>query len=335
MGGDVGPRLIVPSVARVLRDHPHVSCRLYGDGPTLEGLVASLDREIRDRIRVHHASQQVGMDDGPATALRHKRDSSLWLALEALSRGEASACVSAGNTGAIMAMGMRLVGTLPGIERPAICSALPTYTGKAWLLDMGANIGCDPEQLLQFAWMASTMVREVESIAAPRLGLLNLGSEAGKGDATVQRAAALFRQDAHLDYRGFVEGDGIYSGDYDVIVCDGFAGNVALKSSEGVARMIATLIRRELTGSLSGRLGMLIARPALKRLEGTLDPANYNGANFLGLRGTVIKSHGGASETGFVKALEMALVEAERDVPARISEELARVSAAPRPVDNS
>ncbi len=327
MGGDAGPRLVVPAVVRVLRDHPDLQCRLHGDESVLRALLEGCSSGEVARIHLHHASQRVEMDDKPAAVLRHKRDSSLWHALDALANGTAGACVSAGNTGAIMAIGMRLVGTLPGIERPAICSALPTYAGRAWLLDMGANIGCSPGQLLQFARMATTMVVEVESIPRPRLGLLNLGSEAGKGDETVRQAAELFRDDPHLNYTGFVEGDGIYSGDYDIIVCDGFVGNVALKSSEGVARMISTMIRRELTGSLSGRLGALIARPALRRLEKALDPANYNGADLLGLRGTVIKSHGGASEAGFANALRVAAAAMERDVPARISESLARLTA--------
>lgn len=328
MGGDAGPRLVVPSVLSALRQLPQLRCQLYGNQESLLPLLEKAGSDVAARVEVFHSPQQVLMEDKPAHALRHKRDSSLWHAIAAVARGEAQACVSGGNTGAIMAMGMSLIGTLPGIERPAICTALPTATGKAYLLDMGANIGCDAEQLLQFAYMASAMVETVESLPSPRIGLLNVGSEAGKGDMVVQRAAELLRNDTNLNYRGFVEGDGIFSGDFDIIVCDGFVGNVALKSTEGAARMIVDSLRREIESSLGARLAALVAKASLHRLQKMFDPANYNGANLLGLNGTVIKSHGGASEAGFCNAIQVAVGEAGKNIPARISEKLARITQA-------
>jgi len=332
MGGDVGPRLVVPSVLSVLERFPRLRCRLFGDEAVVAPLMASAPSSMSARATVVHCSQQVGMDDKPAHALRHKRDSSMWRAIAAVAQGEAQACVSAGNTGALMAMGMIQIGTLPGIERPAICTAVPTAKGKAYLLDMGANIGCDARQLLQFAYMASAMVESVESLPTPRIGLLNVGREAGKGDAVVQEAAQLFHHDPHINYCGFAEGDAIFSGDFDIIVCDGFAGNVALKSTEGAARMIVGRLREEFSTSWGAKLAALIARPSLLRLQKMLDPANYNGANLLGLEGTVIKSHGGATREGFVNALEVAIFETDKQIPQRISDKLARMSVA-APID--
>lgn len=322
MGGDFGSRLVVPAVVTTLRKYSRLRCQLHGNQDELEPLLAKA-ADVRSRLAIIHAPQQVAMDEKPGAALRHKRQSSMWNALEAVASGQASACVSAGNTGALMAMGMSLVNTIPGIERPAICTALPTARGKAYLLDMGANIGCDARQLFQFAHMASAMVAEVDLLPSPRIGLLNVGSEAGKGDRVVQQADDLLRADASLNYQGFVEGDGIFSGDFDIIVCDGFVGNVALKSTEGAARMIVGKLRHEIDGSIVAKLAALVARPALLRLQKMLDPANYNGANLLGLNGIVIKSHGSASEPGFCNALEVAIKEVEKNIPARISEKLA------------
>ncbi len=325
MGGDQGPRLVVPAVLQALRRFPRLRCQLHGLQQEIAPRLTRAGGSLLSRIDIVHADQQVTMDDKPASAIRKKRNSSLWQALDAVASGSAQGCVSAGNTGALMAMGTILVGTLPGIQRPAICTALPTSSGRAYLLDMGANIQCDADQLLEFAYMATAMVAEVDNLPRPRVALLNLGSEVGKGDATVQAAAARFAADPNLNYCGFVEGDDMFSGAVDIVVCDGFVGNVALKSTEGVARLIATMMRRELSASLRGRLGALVARPALARLQKSLDPANYNGANLLGLKATVIKSHGGASEAGFVNALAVAVREVEKDIPARISSKLAQL----------
>ncbi len=327
MGGDLGPRLTVPSAVSAVEDHPGLRLHLFGDTPqihaVLDPLLLRLSAESRARIVTTHCSQAVDMDDKPGHALRHKRDSSLWHALGAVADGIADACVSAGNTGALMAMGITRLGMLPGIERPAICTALPTLTGRAWLLDMGANLSCDADHLVQFAHMASAMVRVVEGIEQPRVGLLNIGQEQDKGETIVREAARRLSRDERINYQGFVEGDGIFTSGVDIIVCDGFVGNVALKASEGVARMIAAMLRDSLRSSVSGRLGALMARGPLARFATRVDPANYNGASLLGLGGVVVKSHGGASGQGFARALRVAMVAARQQVPERIAAILA------------
>lgn len=325
MGGDFGPRLVVPSVLSTLRQYSQLRCQLHGHEDEISPLLAKVSGAVRARVEIIHSPQVVTADEKPATALRRKRQSSLWRALEAVAAGRADGCVSAGNTGALMAMGIALIGTLPGITRPAICTALPTMTGKAYLLDMGANIDCDARQLWQFALMASAMVEEVESLARPRIGLLNVGSEAGKGNHVVQQAAEWLKADKSLNYLGFVEGDGIFSGAFDIIVCDGFVGNVALKSTEGAARLMTAALREEIARSLPAKLMALLAMPMLARLQKQFDPGNYNGANLLGLNGTVIKSHGGASAAGFASALGVAAREVGKNIPGRISQRLARL----------
>ena len=327
MGGDEGPRLVVPAVLATLHRHPRLRCRLYGDKDRVTPLLRDASAQVLSRLDVSHCDQQVLAGDRPASALRHKRNSSMWHAIASVSSGEADACVSAGNTGALMAMGIALLGMLPGIERPAICTALPTATGRAYLLDMGANIDCDAGQLVQFAVMASALAATVEQLSEPRIGLLNVASEEGRGPRAVQEAATILSGADDLNYCGFVEGDGIYSGRFDVIVCDGFAGNVLLKSSEGAARMMAQRLHDEIKGSLRNRLAAILAGPALGRLRRTFDPANYNGATFLGLTGTVIKSHGGASLEGFANALEVAAGEVAGRTLGKISQKLVRPGA--------
>ena len=322
MGGDEGPRLVVPAVLEALNLHPDMQCELHGDAGEIEPFLARVADPLSSRLRVVHTDHQVAMDDKPANALRRGRTTSMWTALDAVASGRVHGCVSAGNTGALMLMSLRLLETLPGIERPAICTALPTHEGKAYLLDMGANLQCSAAQLLQFGRMASAMVAQVDGCAAPRVGLVNVGSEAGKGEVVVQEAAALMAADDSLNYCGYVEGDAIFSGDFDVIVCDGFVGNVALKTTEGVARLIAGMVREELTDTLRARLGAAIARPALSHLQNRLNPANYNGASLLGLNKTVVKSHGGASAAGLVHAIGVARREIQNNVPARIADKL-------------
>jgi phosphate acyltransferase len=328
MGGDHGPALIVPSVLATLGQYPGLHCQLHGLEDAISPLLARVGDDILSRLQVVHAPDQVGADEKPGSALRHKRKSSLWQAVDAVAMGQAQACVSAGNTGAMMAMGISRIGTLPGIERPAICTALPTMTGKVYLLDMGANISCDAKQLRQFAHMATAMVREVEDLPSPRVGLLNVGSEAGKGDAVVQEASTLLAADRYIHYCGFVEGDSIFSGNYDIVVCDGFVGNVALKTAEGAARMISHMLRTEIESSLLAKLSAFFAKPSLHRLQRSLNPANYNGANLLGLKATLIKSHGSANQAGFANALHVAVKEVENNIPGRISEKLAHLSDA-------
>mgnify|MGYP003700585237 CR=1 FL=1 len=322
MGGDSGPRLTVPAAIATLRDNPDLTLRLFGNAEALMPLVAGCPESLRERLLVEHCTEEVTMDDKPATALRRKRGSSMWRALGAVGDGSAQACISAGNTGALVAMAMSALGRLPGISRPAICKALPSTHGKTYLLDMGANVDSSAHHLHQFARMATHLVAVVEGIDRPSVSLLNIGSEAGKGDAVVREAAALLENDAQINYRGFVEGDGIFFGDVDVVVCDGFAGNVAVKTSEGAARYIARLLRHAFAGSWRGKMAGLLVMPLLKPLRQRLDPAIYNGATLLGLNGVVIKSHGGASMPGFCSALDLALIEARRNIPHRIREQL-------------
>lgn len=327
MGGDLGPRLTVSAALATLQRHPNVRIRLYGDesevDPVLHPLLSQFSPSLRARVERIHCTQTVAMEEKPALALRRKRDSSLWRSIQAVADGEAGACISAGNTGALMAMGIAQLGLLPGIERPAICTAVPTLKGRAWLLDMGANLDCDAGQLVQFARMASAMVQVVEGMDRPRVGLLNVGSEQGKGGAVVQEAAQLLSADKRINYQGFVEGDGIYGGAVDIVVCDGFVGNVALKAGEGVARLIATMLRDSLQSSLVSRFGAWLARPALKGLAARIDPASYNGASLLGLEGVVVKSHGGATSEGFAQSLEVAITAIQQQLPKRIAAVLA------------
>ncbi len=324
MGGDAGPRLTVPAAVNSLQLQPHLSIILFGDSEQINGFMPPLATPLAERLRIHHCSQAVDMEEKPSSALRGKRQSSMWLSLQAIADGDASACVSAGNTGALMAMGMATLGLLPAINRPAICTSVPTLGRKAYLLDLGANLECSADQLFQFALMASLLVSSLEGITAPVIGLLNVGHEHSKGHPVVREAAELMAGDKSLNFQGFVEGDAIYKGGFDVVVCDGFVGNVALKCSEGVARMIGTLMRQSLAGSFTGKLAALLGRSALRKLQERIDPARYNGASFLGLNGVVVKSHGGSSQRGFERAIEVAMDEAARDVPGLIRARLNR-----------
>lgn len=317
MGGDQGATATVPAAVHFLRGNPDVRILLFGDEPELSSRL----RESHERLQLIHCPQRVESGDRPAHALRHKRESSMWCALAAVAEGRAAACVSGGETGTLMAMGMAALGTLPGIERPAICAALPTQTGRVYLLDLGANVDCDGAQLHQFARMGAARLQVTEPLSAPRVALLNVGAESGKGNRAVKAAAELFAADASLNFVGFVEGDALLRGTADLVVCDGFAGNVALKAIEGAAR---ALVER----SQSAGLGLSawrrwLARPVLKSALGFLDPAQYNGASLLGLRGVVVKSHGGAERVGFGHALAVALAEARGDLPQRIAARLA------------
>lgn len=324
MGGDSGPCLTVPAAVNILHRFPELSLTLFGDSESITANLPPRLATVQDRLRISHSSQSVGMAEKPSSALRNKRESSLWHALQSVATGDTSACVSAGNTGAMMVLGIAVLGTLPGIDRPAICTAVPTLSGKTYLLDMGANLECNADQLYQFGQMGSSLVSAVDTIENPVLGLLNVGSENSKGHSVVKAAAALLSADPNLNYQGFVEGDSLYQGGFDVVICDGFVGNVALKCSEGVARMIATLTREALTASLLGKIAALLARPTLKKLQKRIDPARYNGASLLGLDGVVVKSHGGTSQEGFERAIEFAIGVTQRNVPELIKERLSR-----------
>ena len=266
------------------------------------------------RLHVVHASQRVEMDELPSQALRGKKDSSMRRAIDLVKAGEAAACVSAGNTGALMATGRFVLKMLSGVDRPAIAAPLPCVTGHVYMLDLGANVASTAQQLLQFALMGSVLATAVDGVERPRIGLLNIGAEEIKGNELVKDTARLLAASG-INYAGYIEGDGIFKGHADVVVCDGFVGNVALKSSEGVAQMIGQFLRDEFQRTPFTRLAGLIAMPVLRALRSRIDPREYNGASLLGLRGIVVKSHGSADETAFRRAIDVAVAEARMDLP--------------------
>ncbi len=324
MGGDHGPEVVVPAALEVIAECGDVDLVLVGSEPAIEAALRRASFAAGGRISIRHASQNVEMDDLPAQVLRSKRDSSMRVAIDLVKEGGADACVSAGNTGALMATARLVLKTLPGIDRPAIISALPAMNGHTHVLDLGANVESTPRHLFEFAVMGSVLASAVDDVPRPSVGLLNIGQENIKGNERVKEAARLLAaSDVH--YIGFVEGDDIYRGTADVVVCDGFVGNVALKSSEGVARMISELIRMEFGRTAAGRLVGLLARPVLRGLAERLDPRSYNGASFVGLRGIVIKSHGSADVVAFKRAIVEAVAEIRKNVPERISEHIASV----------
>lgn len=322
MGGDHGPSVVVPAALKQLDREPELRIILVGDREVLERELKSRGRVGDDRLRVHHASQKVEMDEPPAQALRNKKDSSMRVAINLVKQGEAGACVSAGNTGALMATARYVLKTLPGVDRPAIITALPTITGHTHVLDLGANVDCSAEHLFQFAVMGSVLVAAVDGNARPRVGLLNIGEEAIKGNEQVKEAAALLSRSDAVNYIGYVEGDDIYKGGADVVVCDGFVGNVALKTSEGVAKMISHFMRQEFNRNWLTRIAGLLALPALRAFRHRVDPRRYNGASLVGLQGIVVKSHGSADELSFANAIQVARREAQKNVPERISHQL-------------
>lgn len=321
MGGDHGPKVVVPAALSALKTHPDVSFVLIGNQASIEAELAEHKALDEQRLSVQHASQQVEMDELPSAALRGKKDSSMRVAINMVREGNAAACVSAGNTGALMAIARFVLKTLPGIERPAIVTALPTTKGHTYVLDLGANVDSSAAHLVQFALMGSVLVESVEGISKPRVGLLNIGSEEIKGNERVKEAGRLLEK-TDLNYIGYVEGDGLYEGICDVLVCDGFVGNVALKASEGVAHMISHYLRASFNRNILTKCVGLLAIPVLKHFKKQLDPRAYNGANLIGLQGIVIKSHGGADEFAFANAIKIAIIEAKKDVPKNISKHL-------------
>ncbi len=324
MGGDHGPTVVVPAAFRVLESQAELRLVLVGEQSILEREIARQSSDNSDRISIVHAPEQVRMDELPSQALRNKKNSSMRVAIDLVKRGEAHACVSAGNTGALMATARFVLKTLPGIDRPAIIAALPSITGHTHVLDLGANVETTPQQLFQFAVMGSVLVSAVDSIPRPTVGLLNIGQEEIKGNESVKEAARLLAA-SDIHYIGFVEGDDIYRGTANVIVCDGFVGNVALKSSEGVASMIGHFIRQEFRRNAWSRMAGLVALPVLRTFRNRIDPRHYNGASFVGLRGIVIKSHGGADVIAFSRAISEAVAEIRKNVPKRISQHLESV----------
>lgn len=324
MGGDHGPSVTVPAALQALDEHPDLKLILVGRSGDLEAaLLANKARET-DRLVIHHASEIVGMDDHPSTALRGKKDSSMRVGINLVKNGTAQACVSAGNTGALMATARFVLKTQAGIDRPAICTALPTVKGHTHVLDLGANVDSTAEHLFEFAVMGSVLTSAVENIEAPTVGLLNIGEEEIKGNERVKEAARLLA-DSDLNYIGFVEGDGIFLGAADVVVCDGFVGNVMLKTSEGVAKMIAYYMRREFKRNPLNYLAGAVALPVLKAFRKRIDPRAYNGASLLGLQGIVIKSHGSADTFSYNRAIHEAVLEVRKNVPERISKQLEKL----------
>lgn len=322
MGGDHGPHVTVPAALAVLDQDPEVNIILVGLRDALEAELVAQKRSVGARLRIHPASEVVTMDDSLVVAMRNKKDSSMRVAIDLVKTGEAHAAVSAGNTAALMALSKFVLKTLPGIDRPAICTVLPTFKGRAYVLDLGANVDCTAEDLLQFGIMGAMLASAVEDLPRPSVGLLNIGAEAIKGNDVVKQAGELLRQ-SHLNFYGNVEGDDIYKGTTDVVVCDGFVGNVALKTSEGIAQMMGAFLKQEFRRGLLSKVAALISWPVLSRFKQRVDHRRYNGASLLGLRGIVIKSHGSADAFAFQFALNRAIEECRRGVLRRISEQIA------------
>ena len=322
MGGDHGPVVTVPAALNALKKNSDLKLILVGDQAQLMAALQQQGGDVGERLIIQHASQQVEMDEAPSLALRGKKDSSMRVAINLVKEGMASACVSAGNTGALMATARFVLKTLPGVDRPAIISTLPAIKGgHTHMLDLGANVDSSAEHLFQFAVMGSVLTSAVENIARPTIGLLNIGSEEMKGNERVKEAAQLL-SDSNINYVGFVEGDDIFKGTVDVVVCDGFVGNVALKTCEGVAKMLSSSLKEEFLRTPLTKLAALCAKPVLNSFRAKYDPRNYNGASFVGLNGIVVKSHGGADELSFETAIREAITEVEKDVPHLIGNQL-------------
>ena len=328
MGGDHGPSVTLPAVFDFLRHDGASQAILVGREDELRPAVAPVAAEFGARLSLRHASEVVGMDEAVASAMRGKKDSSMRVAIDLVKGGSADAAVSAGNTGALMAIARFVLKTLPGIDRPAICSIMPNERGASYVLDLGANVDCSAEHLLQFGVMGSALVSALEHKERPAVGLLNIGEEEIKGNEVVKRAAELLRA-TDLNFIGNVEGNDIFKGKADVVVCDGFVGNITLKASEGLARMIGGALKQEFSRNLLTKLIALVAMPVLRAFRQRFDPRRYNGASLLGLKGIVVKSHGSADAFAFRHALEKAAEEARQRLPEMIAARLAAVAPAP------
>ena len=325
MGGDYGPRSTIPAAVAAISQHPQLHLILCGNCALLQSELSKRGVADHPQLTIKHCEQVVNMDEKPAGALRGKKDSSMRVALDLVHSGEAMACVSSGNTGALLAMAHYVLKMLPGIERPALISTLPTNGSRpVYLLDMGANVSCSAQVLFQFAVMGSVMAQAVEQLESPRVALLNMGEEAIKGSDQVKQAAQLLSETDKINYVGYVEGSDIFSGKVDVIVCEGFVGNVALKTCEGIAQLIIGKLQSTLNQSLMTRILGFMLMPALKKLYNGVNPDQYNGASLIGLGGIVVKSHGNASDVAFLNAINEAVCEVERQVPAKIKDKLAQ-----------
>ena len=318
MGGDHGPSVTVAAAKMALNEISNIQLVLVGDQVQLGTEMEKLGLSNETRIRIQHASEVVTMDEAAVLALKKKKDSSMRVAINLVKENKVQACVSAGNTGALMATSKYVLKTISGISRPAICTILPSMTGHTLMLDLGANLECTPENLHQFAIMGSVLAQSVDGMEKPTVGLLNIGSEAIKGNESIKKASQLIASSG-LNYHGFVEGDDIYKGTVNVVVTDGFVGNVSLKTGEGLAALVNQVLQREFKKNLITRLAAIIALPVLRNVAKTLDPRRYNGASLLGLNGIVVKSHGSADTSSFFNAIKIASMEIEKDVPQRIS----------------
>lgn len=326
MGGDHGPKVTVPASLRALREFPDLKLILIGLPAQLQPFLSRVASDISNRLEILPVSEIVAMDESPAAALRFKKDSSMRVAIDLVKEGRAEACVSAGNTGALMATARFVLKTLPGIDRPAIMARFPTRSGRdVRVLDLGANVDSTPAQLLQFAVMGSVAAEAVDHLSTPSVGLLNIGSEDIKGNEQVKHAAQLLSQCSAIHYRGYVEGDALFSGTTDVIVCDGFVGNAVLKACEGISKLITGFAKEEIQRDFFSKIFILPAVPILNRLKKRVDPRTRNGATLLGLNGTVMKSHGGADEFAFFCAIKQALLEIENNVPELIRERVGKI----------
>lgn len=321
MGGDFGPGVVVPSAVHVLKENTDLNVILVGYSDEIEKQLTEIGDVPMERLEIKHASQVVEMDDLPSHALRNKKDSSMRVAINLVKEGKAQACVSAGNTGALMATARFVLKTIAGIDRPAIIVLLPTVKGHARVLDMGANVDSSAENLFEFAVMGSVLAKAIDNIENPSVGLLNIGEEEIKGNERVKEAGRLLAN-SDLNYIGFVEGDDIYKGTTDVVVCDGFVGNVSLKTTEGVAQLIGHFVKQEFNKNMFTKFAGLVALPVLNALKRRIDHRRYNGASFVGLQGIVIKSHGNADKLSFAYAVREAILEVKKNVPQRIKNQL-------------
>lgn len=329
MGGDNAPAVVLEGMAIARNLRPAIDFRLFGAEDRLLPLLNQFPI-LKPQTEIIATQSVVAAEDKPGQILRHGRDSSMGLAIQAVKEKQADVAISAGNTGGLMALAKFILRTIPGIDRPALISPMPTLKGESVMLDLGANIECSAESLVQFAIMGAAYARAVLGFSRPTVGLLNVGVEDLKGNDQVRRAADLLKEADHLplDFKGFVEGDGIGNGDVDVVVTDGFTGNIALKTAEGTARLISGLMREALSSTLSAKLGYLLAKGGLAQLRDHLDPNNHNGGMFVGLNGLVVKSHGGADAKGFASAIATAADLAENDLNQDIQRDLTNIEAA-------
>ncbi len=329
MGGDAGPGIVVDALVRSAQRHPGVRFLLHGDEAQLKPLLEKRGK-LSEITEVRHSAERVRMEEKPSIALRRGRNTSMWRAIECVAKKEAQVAISAGNTGALMAMSMYQLGVIDGIERPAIAALWPTKKAQSIVLDVGANIGTSAQQLVDFAIMGAAFARSVFNLERPSVGILNVGSEEVKGNDAVRGAAHILRNaNLPIEYAGFVEGDDISGGEVDVIVTDGFSGNIALKTAEGTAKLVIEFLRAALTRSFFGKLGAFIASGALNSLRRKLDPRASNGGIFLGLNGVVVKSHGGTDALGFASALDMAIGMAKSGIIPRIAADRAGITLQP------